>query len=984
MQNCFMPLLKKFSAFLHVSIFICLCSFSSWATHLKGGEITVKRISNKTLTFEFTLTTYTEDNPANRDQIDVNFCFGDGSGIVKAARCCGTPVSIGNGTMKNLYKVQYTYPAPALSYKVSVAIPNRNENVRNIDRSVNVPFYVETTFSINSGLGQNSTPLLLNPAVDLTAVVGQPFIHNANAVDAEGDSLAYRLTVSKTGDYQSCTAMGRGDMAPGFVQPNLAVSNPALVSSFTINSRTGDLIWDSPQEIGKYNCAFIVEEWRNGIKISETVRDMQIEVKDLDNKGPKITVPADVCVQAGTNISTTITAIDQASKTGRLDPLTITSSGNVYQIDTVYAVKPPYATFVSKPAQASPASGVFNWQTSCVHIRKESYDVFFKVTDLPPTIYIDRLVDSKIWKIKVIAPAIKNLKSSIAIGKSAITLKWDPYTCALPNAKIVIYRKQGTCAPIENKSCETGMTQFGFTEIGRVDVTSNQFEDLNGNAPFAKNSNYIYVALVEFVNSKGGGDFSPLSNSTCIFIPTSSPLMTNVSVLKTASTGGEILVRWTRPIKLDTTIYPGPYRYRVLRAEGVVSEDFVQVGDFIPAKISPAQNDTSFVDNTVNTNSKVYRYKVAFYYSQKNQFVLLDTPNPASTVYLIGQAQENAISLSWLSDVPWSNDYQIHRVYREYPRGSGKFNRIADVSVAGASTYLYKDDGKDNFDLDGKFDFTIKKDTNYCYYVETLGSYGEGFPVMQLINASPILCYKLLSNTGGGGGSGGSGGGGSGSGGGTDGGNVNPPVVLNPCAPKLTVYAPDCEALNGSLNCDFTSYTNNLVWVPNVSGDCDPNLVSYKIYYAKNASSTFAAIAQTSDLKKAHVKSDGFRGCYYVTAINKAGKESPKSNVVCVENCPYFDLPNIFSPNGDNKNDVWLALRCPRFVNWVTCKIVDRYGQLIYEYAGDLKGFGWNGKDKDGNEMAASTYFYTCEVIFDIMDPASQNKSMKGWIELVR
>ena len=49
--------------------------FATQATHLKGGEITVKRISDKTLTYEFTLTTYTENNRANQDQGDVNFCF---------------------------------------------------------------------------------------------------------------------------------------------------------------------------------------------------------------------------------------------------------------------------------------------------------------------------------------------------------------------------------------------------------------------------------------------------------------------------------------------------------------------------------------------------------------------------------------------------------------------------------------------------------------------------------------------------------------------------------------------------------------------------------------------------------------------------------------------------------------------------------------------------------------------------------------------
>lgn len=207
---------RKIASYFLVFFLGC---FTSQATHLKGGEITVKRISDKTLTYEFTLTTYTENNRANQDQGDVNFCFGDGTAIFKAKRCCGTPVDIGNGTMKNIYKIEYTYPAPALFYRVSVAIPNRNDGVRNITRSVEVPFYVETTFSINSGLGQNSTPLLLNPAVDLTAVIGQPFIHNPNAVDAEGDSLAYRLSVSKTGDYETCSSVSRGLAALIFVNP---------------------------------------------------------------------------------------------------------------------------------------------------------------------------------------------------------------------------------------------------------------------------------------------------------------------------------------------------------------------------------------------------------------------------------------------------------------------------------------------------------------------------------------------------------------------------------------------------------------------------------------------------------------------------------------------------------------------------------------------------------------------------------------------
>jgi hypothetical protein len=165
--------------------------------------------------------------------------------------------------MKGIYKVTYTYAAPSI-YKVNVGIENRNANVRNIPNSDMVGFYVETVFKIDPGLGLNSTPLLMNPAVDLTAVVGQRFIHNPNAVDIEGDSLAYRLIDCRTGLQTTCT--GRGNAIAGFRQPNLVA---ATASSFTINSRTGDLIWNVPQETGLYNCAFIIEEWRNG----ENIRD---------------------------------------------------------------------------------------------------------------------------------------------------------------------------------------------------------------------------------------------------------------------------------------------------------------------------------------------------------------------------------------------------------------------------------------------------------------------------------------------------------------------------------------------------------------------------------------------------------------------------------------------------------------------------------------------------------------------------------------
>ncbi len=912
----------------------------AFATHLKGGEITVRRISDKTLTYEFTLTTYTENNRANQDQVDVNFCFGDGSAIIKAKRCCGTPVDIGNGTLKNLYKVEYTYPAPALFYKVSVAIPNRNDGVRNMTRSVEVPFYVETIFSINSGLGQNSTPLLLNPAVDLTAVVGQVFIHNPNAVDAEGDSLAYRLSVSRTGESETCSPASRGMSAPNFRQPN-EVS--ALSSSFTINPLTGDLLWDAPQELGLYNCAFIIEEWRNGVKISETVRDMQIEVKDVDNKAPKITVPPDVCVQAGALINENITAIDVPSKTGRVDPLTIYSFGNVYAIDSVYAIKQPYATFASIAKQNSPAKATFRWQTACQHIRKETYDVLFKVEDNPPLTVGNgvKLVDSKLWKIQIIAPAPKGLKVSMQ-GTNAV-LTWNTFSCALVGAKTLVYRRLGACSPVVNTACSTGMKVTGFEKIGEVGIDSTTFTDKNGGEGLLKNTNYSYVLVVEFQNSKGLVNYSPMSEAVCAFIPSTAPLMTQASVLKTDVATGEIRIRWTKPLKLDTIVFRAPYQYRLKRAEGQTGTQFAEVG---------VTSDTLFVDKGLNTAEIAYRYQVDFYYTENGNFKLLDSPTPASTVRLQAQTAVKSVKLTWTALVPWSNDFQVHRVYRETFKGSGNFNQISDVSVAGPGTYQFTDIGTDFIPADGKLDVSLTADSTYCYYVQTVGRYGDGLPLMRIENASQKVCLKPLA-------------------------------VLNPpCAPILEVDLPDCGIQTS--NCESTSVSNRLTWKPVVSGTCDPNIEKYRIYGSKAATSPFVRLAETETLAYTDKNLLSHIACYYVVAVNSLGIESPKSNILCVDNCPTFDLPNLFSPNGDTKNDVFQAMNCPRFVKHLSAKIVDRYGALVYEYSGNLEGFGWNGRSTSGQTMSAGTYFYTVDVEFDVKDTTKEKKQLKGWLELVK
>jgi gliding motility-associated-like protein len=951
-------LMKKHILYL---IFTCLlsCFYGNqvYATHLKGGEITVRRISDKTLTFEFTLTTYTENNRANQDQNDVYFCMGDGSPVIKAFRSAGKTIILpnSNGTVKNIYVLTYTYAAPSPAYRITAAIPNRNSDVKNMTNSVNTAFYVETIFDTNAGLGLNSTPILLNPAVDFAAVVGQRYIHNPNAFDVEGDSLSYELTFCKLGTQEVCS--DRGKSVGGFRQPNEVGGQ----GTFTMNPTTGDLIWDAPTEVGLYNCAFLIIEWRNGKKISITTRDMQIEVKDADNKAPKLKIPLDICVEAGTLIDEIITAEDTPASKGRIDPISIRLSGGIFKADTVL-IAPEYATFTPKVAQPqpSPASGRFRWQTDCVHIRQGTYDVLIKAEDAPPpAVNSPNLVDSKLWRIKVVAPRIQNLKTVGDAGNKTVTLTWDKYKCQNKNAEIIIYRKQG-CTTFSPDKCTTGLPDgLGYVEVGRVPVSATTFTDKG----VKRNTEFSYRAVVSFAPPTGGQ--SPVSNESCLTLVSQSPVLTNVTVDSTDVTKGRITVKWTRPIGLDKNQFKAPYQYRISRAVGLTGGTFVQVGTGIDTDLSGKTADTVLIDRGLNTQANAYRYKLDFYFTSASGLTLLDDETETATsVRLTTTADTRAVILNWTANVPWKNDNQKHRIYREIPSKKGTFNLIAEVAVQGPNTFTYKDSGKDTYAADGTIDLKMSPDSSYCYRVETIGTYNN-----------PKIKPDLLSNFS----------------------QINcatPKSDIIPCPPALSIDIQDCKSLAPNADCNKTSFNNVLNWVNPTQqangGDCEKEIVKYNIYYTPTLGGTFTKIGEVTSPKPpattfTHEKKDSYAGCYYVTAVNRFDTESAKSNIVCKDNCPYFELPNVFTPNGDGKNDTFTPKKCPRAVESVTFTVYNRQGIKVFEYSGTDPNINWDGKTNDGKELPVGLYYYDGQVKFISLDPTnSKPQVLKGWIELIR
>jgi gliding motility-associated-like protein len=112
--------------------------------------------------------------------------------------------------------------------------------------------------------------------------------------------------------------------------------------------------------------------------------------------------------------------------------------------------------------------------------------------------------------------------------------------------------------------------------------------------------------------------------------------------------------------------------------------------------------------------------------------------------------------------------------------------------------------------------------------------------------------------------------------------------------------------------------------------------------------------------KYSYFHEETLKGCYYVTVVDSAGNESKGSNIVCLDECGDYDLPNVFTPNGDNINDVFKAFN-PGGVTKVNMQIFNRLGKLVFKT--EDPDINWDGRDIDSKRFVSSgVYWYICEV----------------------
>lgn len=92
---------------------------------------------------------------------------------------------------------------------------------------------------------------------------------------------------------------------------------------------------------------------------------------------------------------------------------------------------------------------------------------------------------------------------------------------------------------------------------------------------------------------------------------------------------------------------------------------------------------------------------------------------------------------------------------------------------------------------------------------------------------------------------------------------------------------------------------------------------------------------------------------YTVTGTNKYGCQSSDTVTVAIE-CHDFDVPNVFTPNGDGQNDVFLIKAFS--VESYDIQIFNRWGEQVFQSSSP--NVPWDGKDNNGLMVADGVYYY--------------------------
>jgi len=837
------------------------------ATHQKAAEITYEHLHGTT--YRFTLIAYFDVTPqggqlaaAQRTHLPIRWGYQNLETMVPRV----LPITfLGDGTSKNYYIATHTFPGDG-TYVISMEDPTRNGGVINVPNSDAVSMYIETVLVIGPRVNPgNSSPILLNSPID-RGCLGIPFVHNPGAFDPDGDSLSYRL-INSRGE--------NGFDIPGFTMPTAS-------KSISINPVTGDLIWDSPEYVGEYNLAILIQEHRGGRVIGSVTRDMQIAIEVCNNRPPELHVPEKVCVFAGDTLRVPIMATDPDTA----DILTLSATGGIFIMN-------PYRAKFDTTVGKQPVFDTLIWTPQHIHVRNNPYQVYFRARDNGKP----NLNDLKTMFIQVIGRAPQ--WDSIVPTYQSISLHWTP----ILDTNIARYRIYRALARSEMviDSCDFGFNDDAYKLLVELtDRTISSFLDTTVD----QNRLYCYRILAVYRN----GTQSQISDVICVSKLSNTPVLEKVSVVETNELSGEIELAWRKPLDFDIATDGTNFRYVIHRSLG--ADNF--------SAIDTIHGDTTYLDQQLNTVEHYYHYKIELIQWREQAWHSIGFSSVATSIFANATGRNRRVNVQWQFSHPWRTvGFTVYR----------RLNSQSDFD-----SILYTE--QTHFT-----DTDVINDSVYVYKIKAFGRhYSERINDDWLINWSQKTWAM--------------------------------PQIDTPCTQNLFLTFTQCRPAK-----------NELSWMP--IDDCLDDNPTYHLFYKASRNEPFREIATQPWNSFIHKNILSNIGCYYVVARNIRGVFGEPSDTVCIDfdQCKDFELPNIFTPNGDGVNDVFKALPND-YSGMFTIRIFNRWGNLVFE--SNDPDFEWDGTNQTSKQpVPEGTYFYVAELFLQGLESVYR-QTLTGYITLLR
>ena len=693
------------------------------------------------------------------------------------------------------------------------------------------------------------------------------------------------------------------------------------LETMTVNSTTGELCWNIPatQKLGEYDVDMLVKEYRHDAYGNRfEIGSMVFAIQIYVSECTAPTIKFTITPNKYCLIADS-TALNQ-NITAYTSPASVAMNISASGI--------PLTNFGASFTNSGNATGSLKWNPSCDAINLNPYYITIKGYDNSTPVNANFIT----IPVQVVAKPVKDL-SAVVLG-AGVELTWSPpggcTSNVNPIASYLIYRIND-CVTFTPNPCQTGVpASSGYVFIGSSTTTS--FYDNNNGQGLPPGTTYSYIVIAKYAD--GSLSMAPATKDACITLHLGIPLLTNVSVDTTDTQGGSLFVRWHRPLTLklnfdtlDTlhgTPYKnrGPYHFVLQRIQNSGGASTVTSGTYTTIYTSPQRQFFGQLIDTTYIDSAVNTQKNQFsykvlFYADTNY---IGTSVAASSIFASGVGHDKKAVLSWTSSTPWKDT--LYYIYQQNYTNKGY--TLVD------STHLTTD--------------TIKNLTNtytYCFKIRSVGSYENINIISPLYNFSQKIC-------------------------------VTPVDDSPPCQPKLAIVG-DCNEA-----------TNKLTWT-NPDNACNiHDVAKYYIYFTPRQDSTLSlldSVLNAKDTSYTIKNPNSIAGCYIIVAVDTVGNKSPLTNEICVDNCPEYELPNIFTPNGDSTNDFYIPVK-NRYIRSVDFTLYNRWGEIVYENTNPA--LGWDGKSKQMKQpVPDGVYFYTCTV-YEIHYYGIREIKLKGFVQVLK